>query len=86
MSENAKKEPVHRVGPVWTGTGRLEVAIWRGDDRRVSLSFSRSYKAGDEWKRTRTLFPQDLLPLSRLLAQAWDWIQEQEKKGCDDAA
>jgi hypothetical protein len=86
MSENSKNKPIHRLGPVWTGTARLEVAVWQSEDRRLSLSFSRSYKVDDEWKRTQTLFPQDALPLSRLLAQAWDWIQEQDKKGRDDAA
>ena len=71
-----KKEPVQKF-TAWTGSSRVEVAVWENENGH-SVSFNRSYKKDDNWHDSSSLFPQDILPLSQLLAQAWSWIQEQE--------
>lgn len=80
--DSEKKEPVHRLGPVWVNGSNLEVAVWAkdSDDRtRYGVSFHRSYKDDKkEWQRTTSLFPEHLLPLAKLLEEAWSWIALQK--------
>ena len=75
-----KKKPVKTLGPVWTGSGFVEVAIWaNAGENRVnhSITFKRTYNAGGSWKDTQSLFDVDLLSLARLLERAWEWIVTQ---------
>jgi elongation factor P hydroxylase len=79
MSEE-KNRPVKTLGPVWTGSGYVEVAVWAhaGEERvKHSVTFKRRYNAGGTWKDTQTLFDADLLCLARLLERAWEWIATQ---------
>jgi hypothetical protein len=58
----------------------VEVAVWAnaGENRtKHSVTTRRTYKSNDTWKETQSLFEPDLLPLSRLLEQAWAWITAQ---------
>lgn len=68
--------------------GTLEVAVWGNetDEGRIwySISFERSYKDGDEWKKTTKLNADDALPVAHLLTKAHDAIIGLPKKS--DAA
>jgi len=75
-SGDEKKEPVQKLR-AWTGSSAVEVAVW-SNDSGYSVTWHRSYKQGDNWQKTQSLFPQDMLPLAQLLNQAWAWIQEQD--------
>jgi hypothetical protein len=89
MSESQKR-PVKSLGPVWTGAGCVEVAVWaNSSDNRTkhSVTWRRTYKVDGNWKETQSLFEGDLLPLARLLERAWEWIvtQQPPKEGTESA-
>ena len=86
-SKQSRKEPVHTIGPFYTGNSSIDVAIWENtvgednDERQVyGVSIKRSYRAGDEWKSTKTLRGQDLPHVMLGLQQAYFWIQEQTSR------
>ena len=84
---DAQKRPVKTLGPVWTGSGFVEVAVWaNSSENRVSHSatFRKTYKVDGNWKESQSLFEADLLALARLLERAWEWIVTQHSK--NDAA
>jgi len=62
--------------------GRLEVAVWANqtnDDEpktSYSLTLERSYKDGDDWKKTSSLNGDDTLKAAHLLTKAHDAILE----------
>ena len=65
--------------------GRIKAAIWpNGTDGRTrySVTFSRLYKGGDQWKRTQSFGRNDLLLLAKVADQAHSRIfklqQEEE--------
>ena len=75
-----KRKPAKNFGPVWTGSGYIQVAVWAspGENRvKYSVTFKRSYNAAGTWKETQSLFDGDLLALARLLERAWEWIAAQ---------
>ena len=81
MTETAerKKPPVQRFGPVSTGSGRVEVAVWENqganDKPFYTATVQRSYTTPDsKWHRTQVLMKDDLLTVAQLLTQAWQWI------------
>ena len=81
MSE-AQKRPAKTFGPVWTGSGTVDVAVWANStDNRVkySVTMHRSYNVNGAWKETQTLYDHDLLALARLLERAWEWIVSQPR-------
>ena len=50
-------------------------------DREVvfpKVHVQRTYKVGDEFKKTASLGRDDLLPAQQLLQQAWQWIVTEE--------
>ena len=64
---------------------RLSVSIFRNhatvrdEDRTFhSVSVQRSYKDGDAFKSTHSLGKDDLPAIQLLLAQAWEWIVNEE--------
>ena len=74
-----KKEPVERF-TAWTGTSRVEAAVWQNDSG-FSVSWNRSYKDSDgNWQTSNSLFPQDILPLVELLREAWQFVQSNPKE------
>jgi hypothetical protein len=76
MSEKAK--PVHKVR-----AGGIEVAVWQKESDKgpwYSVSMSRSYKQGEEWKQSDSFGADDLLLLCKLLDRAHSWIIGQPAK------
>ncbi len=78
QQNEAKKEPVERF-TAWTGTSRVEVAVWE-NEKGHSVSFNRSWKdKEDKWQTSHSLFPQDILPLMELLRESWQFVQSSPK-------
>ena len=74
-----KKRPVKTFGPVWTGAGRVEVAVWENvTDERTNhtVSCKRRFKVDEEYRDSQYFFPGDVLALAELLREAWAWIAE----------
>lgn len=83
-----KNKPAKKFGPVWTGSGYVQVAVWAnaGENRVVhSVTYKRSYKVGGNWRETQKLFEVDLLSVARLLERAWEWIAAQQAKRDDSS-
>lgn len=71
--------PVHEIK-----LGRIRATVWTNESQRneawFSVSISRLYRDGDEW-RTTTTFGRDDLPLiSKAADMAYAWIWN-EKRG-----
>jgi hypothetical protein len=79
MSDNAK--PAHKIR-----NRTLSVTIWKNEGEKgpfYSVTPSRSYKQGDQWKESDSFGEDDLLPLAKLLDEAHSWIvnaQQAERK------
>jgi hypothetical protein len=58
--------------------GRLNLTVWKNtteDDKSYfSIVLVRTYKSGEDWKESTSLNPEDLLPASRLLSEAYGRI------------
>lgn len=71
-----KQKPVHEIR-----LGRIRAAIWgnqNGDDVWFSVTVSRLYKDGNQWKDS-TSFRRDDLPIaSKVLEMAYAWIWDQQ--------
>lgn len=69
MSEN---QPIHKIR-----LGALEAAIWENQSDKGSfctVTFSRSYKKDEVWKKTDSFRGDDLLALSKASNLAFDWL------------
>jgi hypothetical protein len=76
-----KEKPVHKLR-----AGALDVAVWRREGQNgpfYSVTTSRSYRQGEEWKQADSYGADDLLHLAELLRQAWAWIISQPKREAD---
>jgi hypothetical protein len=76
MTEKAK--PAHKIR-----AGAIELAVWRNEGEKgpwFSVTMSRSYKQGEEWKQSDSFGADDLLLLAKLLDQAHSWIISQPTK------
>jgi hypothetical protein len=77
--------PVQRIR-----IGSVSVAIFENttDDGAAfyNAQFDRSYRSGDEWKRTRSFGRDDLLVLAKLSNQAHTWIVDQLQNQSDPEA
>ena len=69
MSDKSKTEktrkPAHKLRD-----GAIEIAIWKNESDKgpfFSVTPSRSYKKGDEWKESDSYGQDDLLILAKLL-------------------
>ncbi|QDT07449.1 hypothetical protein K227x_58760 [Rubripirellula lacrimiformis] len=73
-----ENKPVHRLR-----LSTIAAAVFRNvsEDGHVSYNatFDRSYKDGNEWKRSHNYGRDDLLNLSKLADQANTWIHEQQQ-------
>ena len=69
---NAKNPPAQRFR-----IGNVTAAVWRNDSG-FNVTVQRSYKDGDEWKQSASLFHDDLLNAARVLQRAEAWIAEQQ--------
>lgn len=77
-------KPAHEIR-----NGGVKVTIWPNDDQgkiRHSVTVSRSYKAGEEWKQTTSFLKSHLSKLSTALAQAEQWIAEREPAAAEAQA
>lgn len=71
-----KSKPAHEIR-----NGGVKVTIWPKKDSGkagYTATISRSYKAGEEWKQTSSFFQSHLAKLAALLAEAEQWIAQQE--------
>jgi hypothetical protein len=70
-------EPVRPIAKrtIWP----VEASIWKNQDS-YSVTLSKAYKDGDEWKHTETLYLDDLLKAAKALDNAHSWILTQEAK------
>ncbi|WP_145210139.1 hypothetical protein [Gimesia alba] len=76
--KEAKQPPICRVE--FSG---ISAAVWPkqipsvdGQSRETwMVSLTRSYRDGNETKRTHVLFPEHLLPASMALIKAWEFIE-----------
>lgn len=69
-----KNKPIHEIR-----FGAVKAAIWENQNEkgtRYSVSVSRIYKEGDEWKRTESFGRDDLLVLAKVADLAHTWICE----------
>lgn len=82
-----KKPPVYSRR-FYTGSGTsVEAAVWDktvgdGDDERLvySVTVSRTYKDGTDWKRSDSFWPQDLPSLALAVQDCACWIADQMAK------
>ena len=81
------KSPVQNFGPYATGSGLIEVAIWENQivvdgDREVavhSVTITRSYKQGDEWKKSSSFRQADLPVVQYALGKTYAWLMDHHK-------
>jgi hypothetical protein len=61
--------------------GVLSAGVWRQETDKgpmFNVSFQRSYKDGEEWKTSTSFGQNDLLLLSHMAMEAFDWISSQQ--------
>jgi hypothetical protein len=82
-SEKAANRPIHTIR-----YGAVRAAIWRNvvDNGNASgpmykVTFSRSYKDGNEWKDSAAFGPDDLLELAKAADDAHTWVCVRKASG-----
>jgi hypothetical protein len=72
---------------VWTGSGNVEVSIFdkmregdNGEYRAFSIVAKRSWKEGDKYESNNLFRPEDLLPLSLFLQEAYSFLASEQSK------
>jgi hypothetical protein len=79
MNPPTTKQPVLKPRPIHTiRHGAVKAAIWREQTAigpRYNITFSRSYKAGEEWKSSSSFGRNNLLALSLIATRAYEWIE-----------
>ena len=61
-------------------SGAVQAAIWRNETTAGtfhSMTLSRNYKKGDDWKSAESFGPRDLVDLRRVIVAAEQFIVEQ---------
>jgi hypothetical protein len=86
MSSDKPKsnKPAHKIR-----AGAIELSIWKNDGEKgswYSVTATRSYKQGEDWKQTDSFGQDDLLLLSKLFDQAHTWIMGQQQQSKQQAA
>jgi hypothetical protein len=69
------QRPVHEIR-----MGRIRAAVWENESQnglRHTVTFSRAYKDGEQWKYSQSFFREDLPLLYKLADQAHTWIYGQ---------
>ena len=70
-----KQKPIHEIR-----LGAIKAAIWENETAngtRYTVTFSRIYKDGEQWKRTDNFRRDELLVVAKVADQAHTWIIEQ---------
>ena len=91
MATDDKKRPALSLGPYPCGGGAMiEGAVWDNeidtDDGKktvYAVSFSKNYREGDEWKKTKNLRLQDIPVLIYLLQKAQAFLMDKWTKEGD---
>lgn len=74
----AKQQPAHKIR-----SGNITVTIWKNQGEKgsfYSVTPSRSYKQGNDWKESDSYAPDDLMTLAKLLDLAHTWLVNQENE------
>lgn len=75
-SGGVRKPPVHEVR-----LGRIRSTVWENVDEQgnawYSVTISRSYKQGDEWRTANSYGKDDLLVVSECCRLAFLWVVSQ---------
>jgi hypothetical protein len=75
-----KKKPIHEIR-----LGKVRAAIWENgtdNDRvRYSVSFSRLYKDGDQWRDSSSFGRQELLLLAKVADLAHTFLHQSLEPG-----
>lgn len=67
-----KSKPIHEIR-----LGNIKAAIWENHTEqgiRHSLTFTRLYKDGDQWKSTVSLGRSDLPKLTAVAQRCYEWL------------
>ena len=86
--ERPKQKPMITFGPYATGSGFVEVSVWKntcqgqnGERTVYSVSFHRSYKDdANEWQKSQSLFTSDIPPLILGLNKAYEFILSRKQR------
>jgi len=73
----SKVQPVHEIR-----FGTVKAAVWEnkaGESIIHNVTFSKSYRDGDEWRNTDSFSRDDLLVLAKLADLAHTWIHDQRQ-------
>ena len=71
--------PVHRIR-----AGAVQASVWNNTSEALkteyfTVSFSRRFRQGEEWKESKSFHRNDLPTLAKGANDAHTWIQGQEK-------
>jgi len=68
-------------GPVLSlKDGTLELAVWASDDGKFhNFQLTKSYKSGQQWKKTNTVSSFEALSAANLYAQAYNQLRVLDK-------
>lgn len=77
--EQQHQPPVHRIR-----AGAVQASVWNNTSDALqkeyfTVTFSRRFKAGEEWKESKSFHRNDLPILAKVANDAHTWIQGQEK-------
>ena len=75
---NSTQKPIHEIR-----LGAIKAAIWEnrnGNGIRHSVTVSRLYKDGDEWKRSESFGRDDLLLVGKVTDLAHTWLFERTQR------
>jgi len=64
-------------------SGAIEVAVWLKTGEKgpfYSVTMSRSYKSGEEWKQADSFSGDDVIVLTKLLDMASTWMLSQPNR------
>ena len=78
-AEQQHQPPVHRIR-----AGAVQASVWNNTSDALkteyfTVSFSRRFRQGEEWKESKSFHRNDLPTLAKVANDAHTWIQGQEK-------
>ena len=77
-----KKKPVHEIR-----LGKVRAAIWQNETNdgsiRHSVTFSRLYKEGEQWRDSASFGRQELLLLIKVADQVHTFLHQRPEVGKD---
>jgi hypothetical protein len=64
-------------------SGKIRAAVWENNTETgiaQSLSLTKSYKEGAQWRNTGSFLCEDLPDVSEVLTQAYEWMTQREQE------